>query len=641
MEAGESFALGSQVGRYTLEAVVGQGGMGVVYRAFDGDLLRRVALKVMTPHLTSATALGRFQREAAAVAQLRHPGIAAVFDFGRHATQPYIVFEWIEGRGLNIMLEEAKQLALDRALRLAAQLGSALDYAHQRGILHRDLKPSNVLLTPDDTPIIIDFGLAWLASENTLTMPGALFGTPRYMAPEQFRGEKLDARADLYSLAVMVYEFLAGRPPFLGETIESLYHQHLYTPPPDITTFNPDVPETITMALSRALAKDAAIRFVSGAAFSAALRSAPAPPELKGADTMAVTVPVMLVPSTRPPQNRGTLTSALTVTETAAGPKLSQPRTKRWLMGLVAGLMATFCLVWSVALALLWPRAAPPTLTRPPTNVIAIAQPTPMAEAQSADFTATSPPPSPTASTSSTRATTQPFVIVTVVVTNVVINITATSPPTSSLTITATPSRTPTTAPGQPSNTPPLTATPTSFPSTTNTILSTATASNTPPPTATRTAIIAPTNTLPPPTSTNTLAPTPTNTASVTATPTVSCAITGGALTVSGNALNWSLQNAGLVAATLASLDVNWPDVPNSQRFDRAFFDSVVIADDKDNQPPSAIPAEIAWRGTAADRQLGAGQTRTLQVEFSRNLPATGLSVSATFDNGCTLNGSN
>jgi serine/threonine-protein kinase len=655
MGSSEPFTLGSQVGRYTLEAVVGQGGMGVVYRAFDSDLQRRVAVKVMTPHLTSATALGRFQREAAAVAQLRHPGIAAVFDFGRHDTQPFIVFEWIDGRGLSTVLEEAKQLPLSRALRLTAQLASALDYAHQRGILHRDLKPSNVLVTPDDTPIIIDFGLAWLAGENTLTMPGALFGTPRYMSPEQFRGEMLDARADLYSLAVMAYEMIAGRPPFLGETIQSLYHQHLYAPPRRITEFRPETPKSIATALDRALAKDAAMRFVSGAAFSAALRDVPAPPEPQATDTMAQTVPVMAVPSTRPPVSEprpavagsaAPEAGAVTVPDGAPPKQPAPSRGNRGLVGVVVGLGLLFCVVWSAALAMLWPSLTTRPTARPPSQAVAVVQPTITPVALPAEWTATNTPPSagPTATRTAAGAPTQTPLIVTIVVTNVVVvNLTATSAPTGSPTITPTATRTATTAPGQPSDTPPPpTATVTPIPSATNAPASSNTPANTNSPTPTRSATPPPpTATLAaPPTATFTSSPTATFTFTPSATSTTGCAITGGALAINGNELAWPLTNAGANTATITAIDLNWPDTPPPQRLSEVFVGGTRISNSKDNQPPSALPAEVPWVDGAA-RSLAPGATEALRFLFRDPLPATGFSVSVTFDNGCALNVSN
>jgi serine/threonine-protein kinase len=682
MGTNEPFTLGSQVGRYTLEAVVGQGGMGVVYRAYDADLLRRVAVKVMTPNLTTSTALGRFQREAAAVAQLRHPGIAAVHDFGRHDGKPYIVFEWIEGRSLTVAMEEAVRLPVERALKLTYQMTSALDYAHQRGILHRDLKPGNVLVTPDDSPIIIDFGLAWLASDHTLTMPGALFGTPRYMAPEQFRGEMLDARADLYSLAVIAYEMLAGRPPFLGESIPAYYHQHLYTPPLDITDFVPDLPASVVAALRRALAKDAALRFASGAAFSAALRDMPPPVEVRPTDTMAQTVPLMSVPSTRPPQSKPRLAvasggapqaqaaaeSQLTVPDAAPAeptpaPPATQPvsRGNRRLLGIIAALLITFCVVWAMALGMVLPRGpnAPATLTRAATSVIAGAPSNAPLTTEALPTPAQAAPTTQAAGPSATRGLTQTPIVVTVVVTNVVVNITATGQPTSRFTPTPTLTATPTltVGPGTPSNTPqpsatpqptatlqlPATRTPTSPPTLTS--VGAPSPTLTPPPTATWTPSATwtnvPTNTSPP-TATNTaVPPTATFTATPPPTPTAGCALSGGSLTVTGVSLSWSLQNQGGAVVTIVAIDLNWPDVPPQQRFERAFLDSTEIANSNDNQPPSALPGEIAWLGPAADRQLGGGQTRTLRFDFNRDLPFTGLSVSVSFDNGCSLNTSN
>jgi outer membrane protein assembly factor BamB len=268
-----AFAAGTTVGRYVIEREVGRGGMGVVYRALDPALNRAVALKVLAGHLDHEhSARLRFHREAASIANLKHPHIALVYEFGEHDGLPFIALEWAEGRTLKDLLADDGPLPLDRALPLLEQLAGALDFAHARGVIHRDLKPANVIIGPDDHATIVDFGLAQLTSAPALTVSGSLFGTPRYVSPEQVRGEDLDGRADQYSLAVMVYEALTGRLPFAGDTTPALLHHHLYTPPVPATEHNPELPGRVEAALNRALSKNPADRFATLAEFGAALR---------------------------------------------------------------------------------------------------------------------------------------------------------------------------------------------------------------------------------------------------------------------------------------------------------------------------------------------------------------------------------
>lgn len=275
---------GAQIGRYVIEREVARGGMGVVYRAVDPALQRPVALKLLARHLDAdPNARARFQREAAAIAHLKHPHLALVYEFGEHHGQPFIALEWVEGRSLHAVLAEAGPLPPETVQRLLEQLASGLDYAHGRGVVHRDLKPANIMVTPEGQATLVDFGLAWRASEPALTATGLVFGTPRYIAPEQIRGDDLDGRADQYSLAVIVYEMLTGQLPFTGDSTPTLLHHHLYTPPLPITEHNPALPPAVEAALSRALAKQPAERFRTLTEFSQALSGrlalVPAPPQ--------------------------------------------------------------------------------------------------------------------------------------------------------------------------------------------------------------------------------------------------------------------------------------------------------------------------------------------------------------------------
>jgi len=274
----DSFSSGMRIGRFHLEGEVGRGSMGVVYRALDPVLNRPVALKLLVPHLGGdRDNLARFHREAALVASLKHPHIATIYEFGEHEGRPYIAMEWIEGCTLKELLATERLLPLERSLRLFDQLAAALDHAHRRGVVHRDLKPANIIVGPDDQVTIVDFGLAWLETAPSITTSGVALGTPLYMSPEQIRGEPAGGRSDLYSLAVILYEMLAGQPPFQDPSTQALFYQQLYALPPPITECNPGLPARIENALTTALAKDPADRFPTAAMLGTALR-APATP---------------------------------------------------------------------------------------------------------------------------------------------------------------------------------------------------------------------------------------------------------------------------------------------------------------------------------------------------------------------------
>ncbi len=262
------------IGRFRIESEVGRGGMGVVFRAIDPALNRPVALKLLGHHLLQEeSARHRFQREAASIANLQHPNIALVYEFGEHDGQPFMALEWVEGRTLMELLRETGPLPPARAFHLATQLATALDDAHRRGIVHRDLKPSNILIGPNDHLTLVDFGLAWIAAAPALTQTTSFFGTPRYTAPEHIRGEAVDGRADQYSLAIVVYEMLTGQIPFNNaETTASLLHHHLYTAPLPVTELRPTLPVEIESALARALSKHPDQRFHTAGDFIAALR---------------------------------------------------------------------------------------------------------------------------------------------------------------------------------------------------------------------------------------------------------------------------------------------------------------------------------------------------------------------------------
>ncbi len=272
-------------GRYTVERELGQGGMATVYLAGDLKHHRPVAIKVLRPELGFALGAERFLREIQTTAALRHPNILPLYDSG--ATDPgpdgllYYVMPLVEGESLRARLDRDHQLPLDEALRIATEVAAALGYAHGRGIIHRDIKPDNILLE-NGRAIVADFGIARAVTTDggtALTQTGMALGTPVYMSPEQGMGESvLDGRTDQYALGCVLYEMLAGEPPYTGASAQAIVAKRLMEPVPKIRTIRDTVPESVAGALSRALAKSPADRFGDVEAFTRALVTAEAAP---------------------------------------------------------------------------------------------------------------------------------------------------------------------------------------------------------------------------------------------------------------------------------------------------------------------------------------------------------------------------
>ena len=260
--------------RYRIERELGAGGMATVYLAHDLKHDRKVAIKVLRPELAAALGHERFLREITTTANLRHPHILPLYDSGEAGGFIFYAMPFVEGETLRDRLVREKQLPLDDALRIAREVADALSYAHGRGVVHRDIKPENILLESGHA-VVADFGIARAVSAagaSSLTQAGTAIGTPTYMSPEQAAGEQdLDGRSDLYALACVTYEMLAGQPPFTGPTVESLIHQHLAAAPRPVTQLRSAVPTAAANAVQRALAKNPADRFVSLSEFSAAL----------------------------------------------------------------------------------------------------------------------------------------------------------------------------------------------------------------------------------------------------------------------------------------------------------------------------------------------------------------------------------
>jgi serine/threonine protein kinase len=253
------------VGPYRVTDQLGAGGMATVYKAYHARLDRYVALKVMHHSFREdLTFRARFEREAQIVAKLTHPNIVPVYDFSDHENQPYLVLKYIEGKTLKAVMSQG---ALSRAEigRIMSAIADALTYAHRQGVLHRDIKPSNIILDESGTPYLTDFGLARIAQAGESTMSAdVMLGTPQYISPEQAKGLKdLDARTDVYSFGIVLYELVCGRVPFNADTPYATIHDHIYSPLPPPSQLNPQVSAAVENVLLKALAKEPAERYGS------------------------------------------------------------------------------------------------------------------------------------------------------------------------------------------------------------------------------------------------------------------------------------------------------------------------------------------------------------------------------------------
>jgi serine/threonine protein kinase len=251
-------------GRYRLDARIGDGGMSTVYRAFDTVLEREVAIKLMhRERAADGDQLERFRREARAVAQLNHPHIVTVIDAGEEhdGGTPYIVFEHVPGETLKSLIRREGGLQITQALAYAVELARALGAAHERHIVHRDVKPQNVLLTPDGTVKITDFGIARTLTEEGLTLDGRVLGTTDYVSPEQALGQAVTGQSDIYSLGILLFEMLTGRVPFTAETPVAVAMRHVRETVPDVQRLRPDVSAATAAVVDRACEHDISRRY--------------------------------------------------------------------------------------------------------------------------------------------------------------------------------------------------------------------------------------------------------------------------------------------------------------------------------------------------------------------------------------------
>jgi hypothetical protein len=265
---------GTQIGSYVVDTVLGRGGMGVVYRAYHPRLQRWAAIKVLPPLTTLADARERFEREAQAVARLRHRHILSVFDFGEFQGQPYMVIEYMPNGSMQERMPPAA-VTVPQAVAVLRPLAEALDYAHAHGVLHRDVKPANVFLDNELHPVLADFGLAKLYSDESATSSGIVSGTPTHMSPEQANGSPVSPSTDLYSLGVIAYQLVSGRLPFAGALMEVLYAQ-VNLAPPAPSSVNPALRPEVDAVILKALAKRPQDRWRSCVEFVSALEAASA-----------------------------------------------------------------------------------------------------------------------------------------------------------------------------------------------------------------------------------------------------------------------------------------------------------------------------------------------------------------------------
>jgi TolB-like protein/tetratricopeptide (TPR) repeat protein len=290
--------------RYAIERELGHGGMAVVYLAQDLRHDRPVALKLLLPELAATLGPERFQREIRLAARLQHPHILTVLDSGEAAGRLWFTMPFVEGESLRDRLRRERQLPVDDALRIATEAARALEYAHQHGVVHRDIKPENILLTRDGSTLVADFGIARaLGDDDGLTQTGFAIGTPAYMSPEQAAGDRaLDARTDLYSLGSVLYEMLAGEPPYTGPTAQAIAAKRLTEAAPSVRAVRPSVSAAVDEAIRKVLAPVAADRFATAAQLAQALHA----PAAHAQEATVTSAPVIAPSAAEPPRPAAT-----------------------------------------------------------------------------------------------------------------------------------------------------------------------------------------------------------------------------------------------------------------------------------------------------------------------------------------------
>ncbi|MGE5231859.1 MAG: protein kinase domain-containing protein [Deltaproteobacteria bacterium] len=312
-------------GQYTLERELGRGGMATVFLAQDLKHKRPVALKVLQPELAASLGAERFHREIEIAARLQHPHILTVLDSGEAAGQLWFTMPYVDGQSLRERLHREHQLPVEDALRITREAASALDYAHEQGVVHRDVKPENILLTRRGDVLVADFGIARAlgGAADGITQTGMAVGTPAYMSPEQAAGSPVDGRSDLYSLGCVLYEMLAGEAPYTGPTAQAILAKRFSDPVPSVRRVRPTVPEAVDQAMQRALAMVPADRFRTGLEFARALEpTVTTPPAMPTVSTPAP-APVSALSASAVPAHTAAPTAA------APAPPAARARPRR------------------------------------------------------------------------------------------------------------------------------------------------------------------------------------------------------------------------------------------------------------------------------------------------------------------------
>jgi len=291
--------IGQRLGKYQIESLLGRGGMATVYRAHDTVLNRSVAIKVLDPTLAiDPKAVERFKREAVTAANLEHPAIVRVYDVQQQGNLHYIAMRYVQGTTLRDILHDNGPLPLDAIINIIRPVAEALHYAHRHGVIHRDVKPGNILVEPDGSVLLTDFGIARAAdnAQSGLTATGLVMGTADYLAPEQISGKPAEPRSDIYSLGVVLYEMLTGVTPFAGENTASILYRQVHDNPPSLRSMNPRLPAELQPVVDRTLAKNPALRYADPLEMVQALHEAaqwipPGSPWLKGSRGVPAATP--------------------------------------------------------------------------------------------------------------------------------------------------------------------------------------------------------------------------------------------------------------------------------------------------------------------------------------------------------------
>src|SRR5436305_11723148 len=283
-------------GRYRIERRLGSGGMADVYCAYDHQLGRQIALKVLHRRFARDTEfVERFRREASAAAGLQHPNVVGVFDRGEYDGTYYIAMEHLPGRTLKELIRAEAPLPQERAIDIAVQILQAASFAHRHGVVHRDFKPHNVIVANDDRLKVTDFGIA-RAGASEMTETGSIMGTAQYLSPEQAQGQRVGAASDIYSIGVILYEMLAGHVPFAGDSAVSIALKHVSEEPPPLRALRPKLDPVLEQVVMRALAKDPAQRWPDADQFIAALEHARASIRSGGNGSGTASFPPMAPP---------------------------------------------------------------------------------------------------------------------------------------------------------------------------------------------------------------------------------------------------------------------------------------------------------------------------------------------------------